>query len=72
MSYSKLSPFGQQLVEQVNDDRLRDIETILQRLPHQADRRQLATALTEFAEAAGEIVADPRWDLSGGLHDHVS
>ncbi len=59
----KLTPSGKALVDQVNSDRQREIETILDRLP-QASRKRLVAALGEFAEAAGEFAVDPQWDLS--------
>ena len=59
----KLTDSGMRLVKQVNDDRQRDIEAILERLPPAA-RRRLVKALEEFAEAAGELAADPLWDLA--------
>ena len=59
----KLTDSGTRLVEQVNDDRQRDIEAILDRLPLAA-RRRLVKALEEFAEAAGELAVDPLWDLA--------
>ncbi len=60
----KLTPAGQELVDKVNSDRQREIESILDRLPA-AGRKRLVSALADFAEAAGEFTVDPLWDLSG-------
>ena len=59
-----LTPAGEQLVDRVNRERERDIESILGRLDH-ATRQQLVAALNDFAEAAGELTVDPLWDLAG-------
>ncbi len=58
-----LTTAGQTIVNQVNADRTRDIDTILDRLP-EAFRVTLVEALTLFAEAAGEFTVDPLWDLA--------
>ncbi len=58
-----LTNAGQGIVDQVNADRTRDIEKILDRLP-EGFRVTLVQALTLFADAAGEITVDPLWDLA--------
>lgn len=58
-----LTEAGQRIVDQVNADRTRDIEAILDRVP-EGFRVTLVEALTLFAEAAGEITVDPLWDLA--------
>ncbi len=67
----QLTSAGQELVDRVNHDRQREIETILDRLPAPA-RQRLVEALGDFAAAAGEFTVDPRWDLAGGFTEPIS
>jgi DNA-binding MarR family transcriptional regulator len=57
-----LTPAGKGLVDRVTQERQRDIGVILDRLLP-ATRKQLVKALSDFAEAAGELTVDPQWDL---------
>lgn len=59
----ELTVDGQRIVDKVNADRLRHIENILSRMP-ESNRAILVTAMNDFAEAAGELIVDPLWDLT--------